>query len=521
MSTSSLPIESEARPSFFERLEARVSSCNSLLCIGLDPHQGHLPSPTATDALQFCLDIIEKTHIFAAAYKPNSAFFEQFGSDGMVVLNKVISAIPTDIPIILDCKRGDIDTTAQAYAISSYDIYNATSVTLSPYMGYDSISPFISGKYNNKGAFVLCRTSNKSAKDFQELTIHDNNGPTLLYERIASKCMEWNQNSVNNGNKECIGLVVGATDTVALKQVRSIASTVWILCPGVGAQGGDAPTVCNAGLRIDGSGLLVSVSRGISGASDKSKAAELLRDEINECRKLFLQEQTSTNNKNTGYIEQYQYDFIKFALNKKVLQFGSFTLKSGRISPYFFNAGLFCSGGSIKELSICYAKAIRKHGVEFDVIFGPAYKGIPLATAIATAWYDLYNESKDICYNRKEVKDHGEGGMLVGATISNRKVLIVDDVITAGTAIRECVDILNSHQAIIVGVAVSLDRQEKANDACNESAIQMVEKDFHFPVISIVRLNHLITYVTQSGDKDVMKYLDVIIQYRQTYGVEY
>jgi orotate phosphoribosyltransferase len=220
-------------------------------------------------------------------------------------------------------------------------------------------------------------------------------------------------------------------------------------------------------------------------------------------------------------VEGYQADFINLALTKNVLQFGQFTLKSGRVSPYFFNAGLFCCGRSMHLLSRFYAQAVRASGVSFDVIFGPAYKGIPLAASIAAAWYDLFGESKDYCYNRKEAKDHGEGGTLVGASMQGKRVLVVDDVITAGTAIRECVDTLNAHKANIVAVTVSLDRQEKANDTCNESAIQMVEKDFNFPVISIVRLNHLITYVMQSGDSDVMTHLENILQYRLTYGVEY
>lgn len=166
-----------------------------------------------------------------------------------------------------------------------------------------------------------------------------------------------------------------------------------------------------------------------------------------------------------------------------------------------------------------YAQAIRQAGIEFDVIFGPAYKGIPLAASVAVAWFQLYGESKDISYNRKEVKDHGEGGSLVGAKISGRRVLIVDDVITAGTAIREAVDILHSAQAVIVGVAVALDRQERASDTSSQSAIQQVEQDMHLKVVSIVRLPHLVAYVALQEGKE--KELEAIETYRKTYGVEY
>jgi orotidine 5'-phosphate decarboxylase subfamily 2 len=155
-------------PQFFEKLQARVESSKSLLCIGLDPHVSQLAEPTADEAASFCIKIIEQTHPYAAAYKPNSAFFEAFGAKGFEALLKVIKAIPADIPVILDNKRGDIDTTAQAYASSSFDIFNASAVTLSPYMGWDSVQPFVTGKYADKGVFVLCKTSNPSSKDLQD-----------------------------------------------------------------------------------------------------------------------------------------------------------------------------------------------------------------------------------------------------------------------------------------------------------------------------------------------------------------
>ena len=302
-----------------------------------------------------------------------------------------------------------------------------------------------------------------------------------------------------------------------------------------------------AALRSDGSGLLVSVSRGISKAKDMAAPARELRDDINKSRQTslaILSKKATAGLEKGNELLEYQSQFISFALTNNVLQFGSFKLKSGRISPYFFNAGLFCSGASLHALSrYCliallplhpqridadngvgtyrfYAQAIRQSGIAFDVIFGPAYKGIPLATAISVAWYQLYGESKDVSYNRKEVKDHGEGGQLVGASIQGRRVLVVDDVITAGTAIRESVDILSHAKAELVGVAVSLDRQEKATDASTTSAIQQVETDLGVPVISIVRLSHLVSFVRSAGD-GMDKNLQAIVDYRQTYGVEY
>jgi orotate phosphoribosyltransferase len=350
-----------------------------------------------------------------------------------------------------------------------------------------------------------------------------------MYESVAKLCNTWNATQTAANGWPCVGLVAGATDIPALRAVRTAAPDAWILCPGVGAQGGDAPTVCGVGLRkADGSGLLVSVSRGISKAADMAQASVELRDEINNIRAAFMAQSAATSE---GELLPFQREFIEFAVGKNVLQFGTFKLKSGRLSPYFFNAGLFCCGQSLVALSRFYAMSIRQSGVEFDVIFGPAYKGIPLATAVGMAWFQLYGESKDICYNRKEAKDHGEGGQLVGASMGGRRVLVVDDVITAGTAIRESVDILRKADAHLAAVAVMLDRQEKATDTSTESAIQQVEKEYGIPVLSIVRLKNLVAYVHQSaatasasassaeaGSGDLLQQIQ---DYRTQYGVEY
>ena len=214
-------------------------------------------------------------------------------------------------------------------------------------------------------------------------------------------------------------------------------------------------------------------------------------------------------------MQQYQRDFIQLALNHQVLCFGEFTLKSGRQSPYFFNAGRFHTGAALAALGQAYAEAIIASGVEFDVIFGPAYKGIPLGavTAVALAQKGV---DKPFCYNRKEAKDHGEGGTLVGAPLVG-KVLIIDDVITAGTAVREVMQIIKAHDAESAGVVIGLNRQEKAGEDTDLSAIQQVEQEYGVPVISIVQLDHIISYLEeQSQDGDT---LQKVIDYRQRYGV--
>jgi len=214
-------------------------------------------------------------------------------------------------------------------------------------------------------------------------------------------------------------------------------------------------------------------------------------------------------------MQKYQYDFIQLAIKHQALCFGEFTLKSGRTSPYFFNAGRFQTGSALAELGRYYAAAIKAANIDFDIVFGPAYKGIPLAATTAIALADTYHQDLPYCYNRKEAKDHGEGGTLVGAPLQG-KVLIVDDVITAGTAVREVMSIIKSAGAQPAAVLIGLNRQEKGQG--NLSAIQEVEQSFGIPVVSIIHLNHIIHYLESQPDQQDM--VAKIKAYRTTFGVD-
>lgn len=213
-------------------------------------------------------------------------------------------------------------------------------------------------------------------------------------------------------------------------------------------------------------------------------------------------------------IKDYQYEFIEFAIEAGVLSFGDFTLKSGRVSPYFFNSGLFNTGRQLARLGRFYAQAIVDSRIRFDVLFGPAYKGIPLAATAGIALADHHDRNVPWCFNRKEAKDHGEGGNLVGAGLTGG-VLIIDDVITAGTAIREAVDIIQAAGATPAGVVIALDRQERGRDA--RSAIQEVEETLGVRVISIVKLEHLAQYLQDRTDR--AEEVEKILSYRAQYGV--
>ncbi len=213
-------------------------------------------------------------------------------------------------------------------------------------------------------------------------------------------------------------------------------------------------------------------------------------------------------------MKSYQQEFLDFAIAQGVLRFGEFTLKSGRVSPYFFNAGLFQTGSALAQLGKFYAQAIVDSGVKFDMLFGPAYKGIPLAAATAIALYEQHGKDYPYAFNRKEAKNHGEGGTIVGAALTGR-VLVIDDVITAGTAIRESADIVAAQGAQLAGVAIALDRQERGKGT--QSAVQEVEALYGISVINIVGLQEVISHVSQNlHDTDL---LAAVRAYRSEYGI--
>ncbi len=266
--------------SFFSFLEKRVDDCSSLLCMGLDPHVNDLSEPTAASALDFCLNLVKQTSRYAAAFKPNAAFFEVFGADGWTALQQVIEAINEEsnrfgsrIPIILDAKRGDIASTAEAYAKSAFETLGVDCITLNPYLGKDSIEPFIQN--SEKGVFLLCKTSNAGSMDLQNLLVMPigSDNPMPMYNYVAQLAQKWN---VNNN----VGIVVGATHPQIMSNIRASVPEMWFLAPGIGAQGGEIELALKSGLRKDGKGMLINVSRSIARAEKPSLAAAELRDQI-------------------------------------------------------------------------------------------------------------------------------------------------------------------------------------------------------------------------------------------------
>ena len=214
-------------------------------------------------------------------------------------------------------------------------------------------------------------------------------------------------------------------------------------------------------------------------------------------------------------MENYKQQFIEFALARQVLKFGEFTLKSGRVSPYFFNAGLFNQGADLARLGEFYAAALQDAGLQYDMIFGPAYKGIPIATAVSIALFNRFDINKPVCFNRKETKDHGEGGNLIGSPLCG-KVLLVDDVITAGTAIRESMQIIQANEAQLSAVLIALNRQERGNGELSE--IQEVERDYQCDVLSIIDFADLMAFI--ETQPEYQQYLPAMRAYREQYGIK-
>jgi uridine monophosphate synthetase len=420
--------------SFFKRLEARARSIDSLLCVGLDPHPQDLPEQSGEAARDFCLRLIEATHDLATAYKPNAAFFEALGPSGWEALKEVIDAVPDEIPVLLDAKRGDISSTAQAYARSTFSRLGADAVTISPYLGQESITPFTDDPAH--GVFLLCKTSNPGASDLQDLPV-GTYGLTFLYEYVAHLARTWNTN-------DNIGLVVGATQLDALAKTREAAPGLWFLAPGVGAQGADLEAALRAGLRQDGLGMLVPVSRGISRAADPRQAALELRDAINAARR----EVATTSQTRTAF----RTDLADALLAIGCVRFGSFTLKSGLESPVYIDLRRLAASPRTLALAAAAFRSLLQP-LEFDHLAALPYAAMPIGTAVSLL------TGKPMIYPRKEVKAYGTRAQIEGVFQAGERAVVLDDLITTGGSKLEGIEKLTSAGLLVSDIAVLIDRQ--------------------------------------------------------------
>lgn len=435
--------------SFFTFLEARIQKVDSRLCVGLDPHPEDLAELSAQAAFDFCRHLIDKTSDLAAAYKPNSAFFEALGPDGMTSLKKVIRMIDEDIPVILDVKRGDISSTARAYAQACFDVLGADAVTISPYLGSDAVQPFLEDP--QKGVFVLCKTSNPGAKHIQDLPARGG----YLYEHVADLARSWNE----GGN---LGLVVGATQVDSLVRVRARAPELWIMSPGVGAQGGNLKEAVRAGLREDGSGLLVPVSRGISRAEDPRQAAALLRERINR----EVAAATAPGRKPDHDGASALSSLAKALLEAGCVKFGDFTLKSGIRSPIYIDLRLLASKPALLwQIAGAYVDILRE--LHFDHLAALPYAAMPIASAISL------QGNWPMIYPRKEKKSYGTKARVEGLFSAGDKAVVIDDLITTGGSKIEGIDKLTSVGVSVEDVVVLIDRQSGGRERLADHGMQL------------------------------------------------
>lgn len=429
--------------SFFKRLEASCREKDSLLCVGLDPHPDDLKTGSATAARDFCLRLIDATASVAACFKPNSAFFEVYGAEGTAALQEVI-AHADGVPVLLDAKRGDIGSTSQAYAKAAFHTLGADALTVSPYLGRDAIEPFIEDP--SRGVFLLCKTSNPGSADVQDLQA---NGQAV-YIHVANLAAQWN-------TRDNVGLVAGATYPEVLAQIRAEASELWFLTPGVGTQGGDLNAALSAGLRSDGSGVLVPISRSISRAEDPAEAAQKLRDAINKARteKIKAPRQSLPN-------QQLADDLLRLGC----VQFGEFTLKSGKLSPIYLDLRRLVGEPTVLARAANAFIKLMTH-LKFDRVAGLPYAALPIATAIClqAGW--------PLIYPRKETKEYGTKAAIEGPYEPGETAIVVDDLITTGGSKTEGIEKLGAAGLKVTDIVVLIDRRSVKSDEFAEKGIEL------------------------------------------------
>lgn len=469
---------------FTAKLMRAIEKNNSLLCVGLDPVESMLPEgPDIYSRLSaWAGDLIAQTADLVCCFKPNMGFFEQFGPKGMRALADILAQVPSDIPIVLDGKRGDIGSTAEAYARGAYTHFHADAVTLSPYLGSDAVKPFLIDP--EKTAFILCQTSNPSAVEIQ------GHGSPPLYAHVAWVAQSW-------GAEGQIGLVIGATQPQALADAREIAPQAWFLVPGVGAQGGNLALALRAGLRPDGLGMIVPVSRAILHARDPRAAAASLRDEINSVRASVIAKGRSSGEPAASSVpaalsaptplptKTYQA-LMDGLFESGCLRFGEFTLASGRQSPVYLDLRRLVSFPNVLDMAV-EAYIDQLVTLRYDCLAGVPYAALPIAAIAALKL------RQPMVYPRKETKTHGTGQMVEGVFEAGQSAVVLEDVITSGGSLLSSVRVLREAGLSVSDAVVLVDRGQGG-------LATLADEGVH--VHAVLRFSEILDYLSNIGKVD-------------------